>query len=134
MQTRAMRSITASSAGYSEASRSIELETYASLSRDLYLPDFYPRANGMLNAAFPGGSPGLARRGMGLAQQDAVIALHLMVEDCQHGHSSLFDGEDSRWGHYLDVLPRHVILRLNTFGDEEYAAMRDENLERTDRD
>ena len=87
----------------------------------------------MPNAAFTDGLPGLARRGMGLAQQDVVIALHLMAEDCQHGHSSLFNREDSRWGPYLDVLLRLTIPRLDTFSDEEYAAMRDKNLERTGR-
>mmetsp|Transcript_37254 Transcript_37254/g.78563 ORF Transcript_37254/g.78563 Transcript_37254/m.78563 type:complete len:1056 (+) Transcript_37254:42-3209(+) len=111
------------------------LDTYASPSSPLYLSDFYRVVNKILTNSFPRG-PGLAKRGMGLVQQDVVIAMYLMVEDCVNHHSDLFHNdseEGSRWGPYLDVLPQYTIPRLDTFGDEEYAALRDENLEYTGR-
>jgi hypothetical protein len=73
---------------------------------------------------------------MGLVEQDIVIAMHLMVEDFHHrfynAHplsNNLVIEEDSHWGPYLDVLPQYLIPRLNTFGDEEYEALSDANLE-----
>ncbi|KAL7537014.1 hypothetical protein ACHAXR_007547 [Thalassiosira sp. AJA248-18] len=89
--------------------------------------DFYPRVNKILNQAFPNG-PGLAKHGMGQIEQDAVIAMYLMAEDCQHRHSDLFKN-DSHWGPYLDVLPAYKIPRLDTFDDDDYAALNDEKLE-----
>jgi len=93
---------------------------------------------------------------MGLVQQDIVIGLHLMVEECHYLHADLFNndnddddnnGDDdddddddwgrssraSHWGPYLDILPQYTIPRLDTFDDEEYAALKDEKLEYTGR-
>ena len=113
------------------------IETYSSHASPLHLPDFRRAVNGILNRSFPNG-PGLSSRGMGLGQQDAIIAAYLMAEDCQHRHPDLFDvgdgGGTSFWGGYLDVLPGGVIPRLDTFGDEDYAALRDEVLERAGRE
>lgn len=110
------------------------IETYASASSPLYLPDFRTKVNAILDRSFPNG-PGLASRGMGLGQQDAIIAAFLMAEDCQHRYPGLFEnGEDSFWGAYLDVLPQSAIPRLDTFGDEDYAALGDELLERAGRE
>jgi len=109
------------------------LDTYTFTSSPLYLSDFYPNINKILTRAFPNG-PGLAKRGMGLVEQDAVIAMYLMAEECQHGHTPLFkNNEDSRWAPYLDVLPKYTIPRLDSFGDEEYAVLQDANLEHTGR-
>lgn len=105
------------------------LDTYAATTSPLYLPEFYPTVNKILVEAFPNNGPGLAKRGMGLAEQDVVIAMYLMVEDCQHKHHD----EDSHFGPYLDILPQYIIPRLDTFGDEEYAALQDKNLEDTGR-
>lgn len=73
---------------------------------------------------------------MGLVEQDVVIAMHLMVEECHHQlysnthHQNPYNvTEDSYWGEYLDVLPQYTIPRLDTFGNEEYAALHDDNLE-----
>ena len=105
------------------------LEEYAYPRSPQYLPDFYSQVNNILNKAFPQGT-GLAKRGMGLVEQDVVIAMHLMAEECQHHHSNIFNNEeDSYWGEYLDVLPQYTIPRLDTFDDDAYAALKDENLE-----
>jgi len=105
------------------------LEIYAYPKSPHYLPGFYPQVNNILNKAFPQGT-GLASRGMGLAEQDVVIAMYLMAENCQHHHTDLFNNnEDSYWSGYLDVLPQYTIPRLDTFNDDAYAALKDENLE-----
>ena len=105
------------------------LEIYAYPKSPQYLPNFYPEVNNILNKAYPGGT-GLAARGMGLVEQDVVIAMYLMVEECQHHHTHLFrNNEDSYWGGYLEVLPQYTIPRLDTFDDDAYAALKDENLE-----
>ena len=73
---------------------------------------------------------------MGLIEQDVVIAMHLVVEDCQHRlyTQQLYNVvDDSLWGPYLDILPNYTIPRLDTFGEEEYAALQDANLERVGR-
>eukprot|EP00579_Thalassiosira_antarctica_P011033 CAMPEP_0201922282 /NCGR_PEP_ID=MMETSP0903-20130614/10358_1 /ASSEMBLY_ACC=CAM_ASM_000552 /TAXON_ID=420261 /ORGANISM="Thalassiosira antarctica, Strain CCMP982" /LENGTH=1043 /DNA_ID=CAMNT_0048459387 /DNA_START=185 /DNA_END=3316 /DNA_ORIENTATION=- len=103
-------------------------DAYASSASPFFLPDFYFTVNKILRQAFPN-ELGLAAHGMGLVQQDVVIAMSLMVEDCQHRHGRF----KSRWGPYLDVLPQYTIPRLDTFGDEEYAALQDEKLEYTGR-
>ncbi|KAL9187112.1 hypothetical protein ACHAXT_010832 [Thalassiosira profunda] len=108
------------------------METYANSDSPLFLSTFYPDVNNVLTNYFPHGT-GLAKWGMGLPEQDAVVALYLMAEECQHRHPELFATEDSRWGPYLDVLPQSTVPRLDTFGDEEYAALQDEGLERTGR-
>ena len=64
---------------------------------------------------------------MGLVEQDVVIAMFLMVEDCLHHHGS--DSNGSFWGPYLDMLPSHPIPRLDTFTNEEYAMLNDDKLE-----
>jgi len=105
------------------------LQEYAYPRSPQYLPTFYSQVNKILNKAFPQGT-GLAARGMGLVEQDVVIAMYLMVEECQHHHTHLFNNnEDSYWGRYLDVLPQYTIPRLDTFDDDAYAALKDENLE-----
>jgi len=94
------------------------LETYAYPKSPKYLPNFYPQVNNILNKAFPHGT-GLAKYGMELAEQDVVIAMYLMVEQCQHHHTHLYNNEeDSYWGRYLDVLPQYTISRLDTFNDD----------------
>ena len=111
------------------------MDAYSSKASDSYLPDFYGRVNSILTAAFPH-DVGLARNGMGLVPQDVVIASFLMVEDCLHSHrggDGLFDG-DSEWGPYLDVLPRSLIPRLDSFQDGDYAALADGMLERAGRE
>lgn len=117
------------------------LDTYASTSSPLYLPNFYPTVNKILTNAFPNGH-GLARRGMGMVEQDAVIAMYLLVENCHHIAAYLSQlnrqmteriGIGSHWGPYLEVLPPYTVPRLDTFGDEEYAALQDEKLEQTGR-
>ena len=112
------------------------IETYSSHASPLHLPDFRRAVNGILDRSVPNGQ-GLSSRGMGLGQQDAIIAAYLMAEDCQHRHPDLFDlgdGGGSFWGGYLDVLPGGLIPRLDTFGDEDYAALRDEGLEQAGRE
>eukprot|EP00578_Thalassiosira_sp_NH16_P002999 CAMPEP_0181140008 /NCGR_PEP_ID=MMETSP1071-20121207/35083_1 /TAXON_ID=35127 /ORGANISM="Thalassiosira sp., Strain NH16" /LENGTH=1022 /DNA_ID=CAMNT_0023226947 /DNA_START=76 /DNA_END=3144 /DNA_ORIENTATION=+ len=110
------------------------LEIYATdTSSPLYLPDFYFNVNKILTQAFPN-SRGLAKQGMGLVQQDVIIAIYLMVENCHHDYTHLFsNNKGSRWGPYLDVLPNYTLPRLDTFGDEEYSALNDDNLEYTGR-
>ena len=116
------------------------LETYSSPTSPSHVPNFHSRVNRILKKAFPNG-PGLdAHTTMGLVEQDVVMAMYLMVEECHHHHyyhyfnqkSSSSDAEiirDSHWGPYLDVLPQYLIPRLDTFGDEEYAVLNDDNLE-----
>ena len=122
-------------------------DTYTSNSSPNFLPNFYPKVNKILTKAFPNNdgsnNNGLAKHGMGLVQQDVVIAMYLMVEECQHKNTQLLfpnnnadedtSSSSSRWGPYLDVLPQHTIPRLDTFGDEAYAALKDEQLEYTGR-
>lgn len=108
------------------------LDTYTS-------SDFYTQVNTILTSSFPQ-STGLApakqqQRGvssMGLVEQDVVIAMYLVVEECQHKHHQrLFNNIDSYWAEYLDVLPHTP--RLDTFNDEEYETLNDAHLEYTGR-
>ena len=46
-----------------------------------------------------------------LVRQDAIIALHIVVECAL--------GKDAALGPYLDVLPHDVVPRLDTFDDDE---------------
>ena len=55
-----------------------------------------------------------------LVRQDAIIALHLVVECAL--------GKDAALGPYLDVLPHDVVPRLDTFDDDELEALGDEDL------
>ena len=98
------------------------LETYASTT-------FYASVDSILRQGLKG-SNGLSRQVnmMGLVEQDVILALYLMAEQCQHEHLELFS-EDSFYGPYLDVLPSGLIPRLDTFGDEEYKVLNDEVLE-----
>lgn len=102
------------------------LETYASTT-------FYSRVDSILRQGLKGN--GLSRQVdmMGLVEQDVILALYLMAEQCQHNHWGLFP-EDSFYGPYLDVLPPGLIPRLDTFGDEEYKVLNDEVLEGMGRD
>lgn len=108
------------------------LDTYANSTSPFRVPNFENRVHRILTNSFPSG-PGLdPRRIMGLMEQDIVLGIHLMVEECQH---HLYEkhvgsgGKDSYWGPYLDVLPQYMIPRLDTFGDEEYAVLGDTMLE-----
>ena len=117
------------------------LDMYAIESSPFYLSSFYHNVNNILIRSYSNShnGVGLSREGshnnamMGLVEQDVVIAMHLMVEDCQHQlfntHQFSNIKEDSHWGKYLDVLPQYIIPRLDTFGDEEYKALHDANLE-----
>ena len=123
------------------------LDIYTIESSPFYLPSFYTNVNAILIRSNPPysnnphhGTIGLSRLGggtmMGLVEQDVVIAMHLMVEECHHQlysnthHQNPYNvTEDSYWGEYLDVLPQYTIPRLDTFGNEEYAALQDDNLE-----
>jgi hypothetical protein len=79
---------------------------------------------------------------MGLAEQDIIIAIYLMVEDCHHHHhhhihrhnSYTYKIEDSFWGDYLNILPKYIIPRLDTFTTSEYEVLNDTLLERTGRE
>ncbi|EJK77117.1 hypothetical protein THAOC_01073 [Thalassiosira oceanica] len=62
---------------------------------------------------------------MGLVPQDVVLASFL--------RGGVFGG-DSRWGPYLDVLPDHLIPRLDSFGGGDYGALADATLERAGTD
>lgn len=113
------------------------LDTYATPTHPLYVPHFQPRLDGILKRALPHGAGLTSNKDMGLMEQDVVMALFLMVEDCQHriytssGAIAMIGdgGVDSEWGPYLDVLPDYLIPRLDTFGDEEYAVLNDAVLE-----
>ena len=117
------------------------LDIYDSPSSPFYLPTFYSRVNQILKQSFPDGA-GLMRgnmgsggKGMGLVEQDVVIAMYLMAEECHHQNVHLFSNQgnegasDSHWGPYLDILPQYVIPRLDTFVEGEYATLNDEKLE-----
>ncbi|KAL3806958.1 hypothetical protein ACHAXA_011375 [Cyclostephanos tholiformis] len=108
----------------------------------MYLPNFRSSLMDILERTFPNG-PGLSSRGMGLGQQDVIIAAYLMAEDCHNRHPELFlndvgggeGGGGSFWKEYLDVLPNDgIIPRLDTFDDEEYIALDDETLESVGRE
>lgn len=116
------------------------LDMYTIESSPYYLPSFYSNVSNILLRSNPNQQQhgvGLSRHNsMGLVEQDVAIAMHLMVEDCHHrlynAHplsNNLVIEEDSHWGPYLDVLPQYLIPRLDTFGDEEYEALSDANLE-----
>ena len=108
-----------------------------------YLPNFYSTVNKVLTTGNNGrsSSTGLAKRGMTLADQNVVIGMYLMVEECQHHHTTLFNTNTNKnenengsyWGEYLDVLPQYTIPRLDTFNDEAYASLKDVHLERSGR-
>ena len=108
-----------------------------------YQPNFYSTVNKVLTTGYGRSSgTGLAKRGMTLADQNVVIGMYLMVEECQHHHTALFNANNnnnnenekgSYWGEYLDVLPQYTIPRLDTFNDEAYAALKDVHLERSGR-
>jgi hypothetical protein len=79
---------------------------------------------------------------MGLVEQDVVIAMFLMVEDCLHSnnyfHDNIKSDDDdgssdvsggSFWGPYLDMLPSQPIPRLDTFNDRAYEMLNDNKLE-----
>jgi hypothetical protein len=123
------------------------LNTYSSPSSSYYLPNFYHVVNKVLLSSFPHGQ-GLARMSssqsipgvrMGLVEQDVVIAMMLMTEDCLHQHHDFTttstattrsaDGSGSFWGPYLDMLPSTPIPRLDTFENEHYAMLNDAKLE-----
>ena len=64
---------------------------------------------------------------MRLAEQDVVVAMFLIVEDCQQRFMPLFkNSEFSFWGSYLDVLPNETTPRLDI-------QLNDKNLEQTGR-
>ncbi len=115
------------------------LDIYTIESSPFYLSSFYPNVNKILIRSYPnphhgvGLSRGSRNAMMGLVEQDVVIAMQLMVEECHHHlfntHQFPNVKEDSHWGKYLDVLPQYIVPRLDTFGDEEYEALHDANLE-----
>ncbi|KAL7427129.1 hypothetical protein ACHAXM_000718 [Skeletonema potamos] len=113
------------------------LNTYSSPSSSrssYYLPNFYPVVNKVLLSSFPHGV-GLAKMSthngvrMGLVEQDVVIAMMLLTEDCLHHHGGGGSNSNSFWGPYLDMLPSTPIPRLDTFEDEDYVMLNDDNLE-----
>jgi len=69
---------------------------------------------------------------MGLVEQDVVIAMMLMTEDCLHP-TPLHHTTGSVWGPYLDMLSFTSIPRLDTFDTEEYRMLNDDTLERVGR-
>ena len=103
------------------------LDTYSTSSSPRYVSTFYPKLHSILQKGLKGS--GLSRQInlMGLVEQDVILALYLMAENCQHEHARLFQG-DSFYGPYLDVLPG-LIPRLDTFDDDEYKVLGDEVLE-----
>ena len=108
-----------------------------------YLSSFIPTMNAILDRAFPHYQGMMSQGGgrMGLAEQDIIIAIYLMVEDCHHHHhhihrhnSNTYKIEDSFWGDYLNILPKYIIPRLDTFTTSEYEVLNDTLLERTGRE
>ncbi len=69
---------------------------------------------------------------MGLVEQDVVIAMMLMTEECLHP-TPLQHTSGSFWGPYLDMLGYAPIPRLDTFDTEEYKMLNDDTLERVGR-
>ncbi|KAL7477444.1 hypothetical protein ACHAW6_003253 [Cyclotella cf. meneghiniana] len=108
------------------------LQTYASSSSHQYIPTFRSRVHAILRNHLHGNGLSAQPSMMGLIEQDVVLAMYLMVEDCQHANRELF-GEDSWWGPYLEVLPG-LIPRLDTFEDEHYKALNDTQLENAGRE
>eukprot|EP00804_Cyclotella_cryptica_P012457 CCRYP_019967-RA/>CCRYP_019967-RA protein AED:0.00 eAED:0.00 QI:165/-1/1/1/-1/1/1/603/1059 len=108
------------------------LETYASSSSPQYVPTFRSRVHAVLRNSLHGNGLSSQPNMMGLIEQDVVLAVYLMVEDCQHANMALF-GEDSWWGPYLEVLPG-LIPRLDTFEEEHYEALNDAQLESVGRE
>jgi hypothetical protein len=102
--------------------------------------------NTILDQNFPhyqGMLVGRGGGGMGLTEQDVIIATYLMVEDCYYHHlvhqqnnnNNHHVVEDSSyWGEYLDILPQYSIPRLDTFTTVEYEALNDTLLEWTGRE
>jgi hypothetical protein len=114
------------------------IEIYGKVDSIYYLSTFIPTMNAILDRNFPH-YQGMSRGGMGLAEQDVIIATYLMVEDCHHHlvhrhNSNTYMIEDSYWGEYLDILPQYNIPRLDTFTTVEYEALNDTLLERTGRE
>lgn len=108
-----------------------------------YLSSFIPTMNAILDRTFPHYQGMMSQGGgrMGLAEQDIIIAIYLMVEDCHHDHhhihrhnSNTYKIEDSFWGDYLNILPKYIIPRLDTFTTSEYEVLNDTLLERTGRE
>ena len=108
-----------------------------------YLSSFIPTMNAILDRAFPHYQGMMSQGGgrMGLTEQDIIIAIYLMVEDCHHHHhhihrhnSNTYKIEDSFWGEYLNILPKYIIPRLDTFTKSEYEVLNDTLLERTGRE
>jgi hypothetical protein len=108
------------------------LEMYGSISSDWHIPSFHSRLDTILRKGLHGNGLSKQINMMGLVEQDVVMALYLMAENCQHEHLNLF-GKDSFYGPYLDVLPG-LIPRLDTFGDEEYNVLKDKVLEQIGRE
>jgi len=73
--------------------------------------NFQSRINQILSEHLPSNT---------MVQQDALIALHLMLE-CSLGDESTFKP-------YLDILPQTIIPRLDTFHDNELNMIQDEDL------
>ncbi len=69
---------------------------------------------------------------MGLVEQDVVISMMLMTEECMHP-TPLNHTSGSFWGPYLDMLAHAPIPRLDTFDTEEYKMLNDDTLERVGR-
>ena len=103
------------------------LETYSTSSSPRYISTFYTKLHSILQRGLKGSGLSKQIHRMGLVEQDVILALYLMAENCQHQHVQLFEG-DSFYGPYLDVLPG-LIPRLDTFNDEEYKVLDDEDLE-----